>query len=439
MRDALKQNLAAMRGAPTQVFLICLLGWTLSNLDQSLMGYAIPGIIREFDIGLDAIGLMLSISFVFAAFAVVFLGMLADRLGRRRVFVIVLALSAALVGLHALATDVVTLTILRALAFGIAAALAPITAAYVMETTPTRLRGVTMGLLQCGYPLGWFIASLLASPIMLMFGWRAIFLLAFLVVPVALLLGRYLPESDTFLRRQAAAQAGDAVPWHAQLGELFRPPLRRRTVLCWLAFFSHGCAYAGTAFYFPTFFADARGYSESAATLLVGIAYGIGVLGYIGAAVIGEYVLTRRNTIILWCWLGTAALLGLIWLPQSYAQDLVAFSVMAMFFYGVSAVLITYVTEVFPTRVRATATALAGSSGLVTGFAVAPIVVAAGVGALGWHMAFTVLVAPPLFMVGVFMLGLDNLRSGVDVDAIDAAAPVTGITASAAARTAPGT
>jgi MFS family permease len=264
---------------------------------------------------------------------------------------------------------------------------------------------------------------MLAAPVMAIFGWRAIFLLAFLVVPAALLLGRYLPESDTFLRRKAAAQAGDAMGWRTQLAELFRPPLRRRTLLCWVAFFCHGCAYAGTAFYFPSFFAEARGYSESAATLLVGVAYGIGVLGYIAAAFIGEYVLTRRNTIILWCWLGTAALLGLIWLPTSYAQDLVWFSVMAMFFYGVSAVLITYATELFPTRVRATGTALAGSAGLSTGFAVAPVVVAAGVGALGWHWAFTLLVAPPLFLVGVFMLGLDNLRSGVDVDAIDAGAP----------------
>lgn len=423
MRQTLSDHLESLRGPPMRVFLVCLLGWTLSNLDQSLMGYAIPGIIREFDVGLDVIGLILSISFVFAAFAVVFLGMLADRLGRRRLFVLVLAVSAGLVGLHAIAMDIVTLTVLRALAFGIAAALAPITAAYVMETSPTRLRGVMMGLLQCGYPLGWFIASLLASPLMAAYGWRAIFLLAFLVVPAALWLGRSLPESDTFLRRQAARQAGDAMPWRAQLTELFAPPLRRRTLLCWLAFFSHGCAYAGTAFYFPSFFAEARGYSESAATLLVGIAYGIGVIGYIGAAFIGEYVMTRRNTIILWCWLGSAALLGLIWLPQSYAQDLVWFSVMAMFFYGVSAVLITYATELFPTRVRATGTALAGSSGLVTGFAVAPIVVAAGVGAVGWHLAFTWLVVPPLFMVGVFMLGLDNLRSGVDVDAIDAAAP----------------
>ncbi|MCC5860647.1 MAG: MFS transporter [Gammaproteobacteria bacterium] len=422
MGGQLSGALSSLRGPPLTVFLICLLGWTLSNLDQSLMGYAIPGILREFDIGLDVIGLILSISFVFAAFAVVFLGMLADRLGRRRLFVLVLAVSAGLVGLHAIAVDVVTLTILRALAFGIAAALAPITAAYVMETSPTRLRGVMMGLLQCGYPLGWFFASLLASPIMALYGWRAIFLLAFLVVPAALLLGRHLPESDTFLRRQAAASAGDSMRWREQLAELFRAPLRRRTLLCWMAFFCHGCAYAGTAFYFPSFFAEARGYSESAATLLVGIAYGIGVLGYIAAAFIGEYVLTRRNTIIVWCWLGTAAFLGLVWLPTSYAQDLVWFSVMAMFFYGVSAVLITYVTELFPTRVRATGTALAGSAGLSTGFAVAPVVVAAGVGLFGWHWAFTLLVAPPLFLVGVFMLGLDNLRSGVDVDAIDAGA-----------------
>ncbi len=36
-----------------------------------------------------------------------------------------------------------------------------------------------------------------------------------------------------------------------------------------------------SAFYFPSFFQAVRGYSEAEATQVVGMAYGVGVFGYI--------------------------------------------------------------------------------------------------------------------------------------------------------------
>ena len=49
------------------ILVFSLFAWTVSNLDQSLFGYAIPGIITEFGIGLDQIGLILSVGFIVAA------------------------------------------------------------------------------------------------------------------------------------------------------------------------------------------------------------------------------------------------------------------------------------------------------------------------------------------------------------------------------------
>ena len=60
----IRTALAAMRGYPLRIFLICLFGLTLSNTDQSLFSYAIPGLLSEFELGLDAVGWILSISFV---------------------------------------------------------------------------------------------------------------------------------------------------------------------------------------------------------------------------------------------------------------------------------------------------------------------------------------------------------------------------------------
>ena len=99
----IKRLVEYSRTEPARIFLISLLAITLSTADQSLFSYAIPGMLEEFDINLKIIGYMLSASFFVASFAVVFIGMLSDYIGRRRVLVSLLGLSALFVGLHAFA------------------------------------------------------------------------------------------------------------------------------------------------------------------------------------------------------------------------------------------------------------------------------------------------------------------------------------------------
>ena len=74
------------KGVPFNTFLICLVAVTLSNMDQALFSYAVPGISSEFDVSLKVIGWILSISFLVASFAVVCAGVLTDFFGRRKCF-----------------------------------------------------------------------------------------------------------------------------------------------------------------------------------------------------------------------------------------------------------------------------------------------------------------------------------------------------------------
>ena len=76
------------------VLLFSLFAWTMSNLDQSLFGYAIPGMMGEFKVGIDTIGLILTVGFIAAAVMVVFAGLAADTWGRRWTLAGLLALSA---------------------------------------------------------------------------------------------------------------------------------------------------------------------------------------------------------------------------------------------------------------------------------------------------------------------------------------------------------
>lgn len=88
---------------------------------------------------------------------------------------------------------------------------------------------------------------------------------------------------------------------------------------------------------------------------------------------------SRKVTIVTWCWLGALALVYFIWFPRSMTQDIVACGVMAVFSFGTSAILTTFVLEQFPTRLRATGASCASAS-VSLGFALLPMLVGSLVG-----------------------------------------------------------
>ena len=394
------------------VFLVSLLVWTLSNLDQSIFGYVIPGILSEFHRSISTAGAILAISFVVSSVFVVAGGMAADLYGRDVALATMLALSALAVGLQSFAGSIAELTVLRTLGFGFAGALAPITAAYVVETVPARLRGLAVGVLQCGYPLGWFLASLIAIPLLRAGGWRDACLAAFAVAPLALpifwLLRRAAPRQTLPSTRREPGSAPTI-----RIGDLFTAQRRVVSIACMVTFFCFAGAYAGSAFFFTTFFVSVRHYSPAAAISLVGSSNGIGIIGYLAAALIGEFLLTRRTVFILWVLFGAVALLGLLWLPRSHGQDFAFYAVMAGFFYGAAAVFPVIIAELFPLEIRSTALAVCGSMPQCLGFGIFPLLVPLIVQHLGWQMALSLVVVPPMVIAALAMLAVPARQSGL--------------------------
>ena len=405
--------LASIRGLPIFIFWICLTGWTLSNLDQSLFALAIPAIVTDFNSDIQIISYILSAGFAAGAVISVVSGWLADRYGRKPVFIGTLGTSAFLVGCHAFADDILTMAILRVAGFSLSVGLGPLAMTFMSEVSPVRYRGLMTGFLQSGYPLGWFLAALLAAPITAAYGWQATFLPAFLVVPIAIALIWIMPESQRFTDDQAA-RGGE----QAKVSELFGPAYRRRSFFGFGLYCLVGGAYAGTVFFFPTFFQEVRGFDAQTATLLVGLANGIGIIGYLGSSLVGEFFMTRRNTIALWLFIGGFALLGLIWIPTTFMGNVIWFSFTAAFFFGANAVMGTFLTELFPTRLRGVGASIVGAAALNVGFCVFPVLIPILVVSMGWQMAFTVGAVPAVFVAMFSALMIDNFKSGQDLDEV---------------------
>ncbi|MFT6287216.1 MAG: MFS family permease [Alcanivorax sp.] len=393
----------------TKVLIVSLLAWTLTNMDQAFFAYAIPGILEEFQLPLEAVGIILTISFVLSSILLLFVGQAVDRFGRGPMLCFYLSVSALLVGLQGFAGGVVMLTLFRAFGFGISSGLSPITNAYVAENVVPRIRGLAMGVLQCGYPLGWFLASIFAVPLLASHGWRAMFFAAFLVIPIAGLfywMLRNIPD--------VKPPANDGKTPHA-LKVLFSPEHRRKSVASITTYFAFGGAYAGSAFYFPTYFTDVRGYTPSEAADLVGMSNGIGIIGYLVAAFVGEYLLTRRNVFVIWALGGALALTGLMWVAETRLEDTIWYAATAALFYGSLAVLPVLIAEIFPQEVRVSALSACASAPLSLGFAVFPMVVPFVVGLVGWQLGFTVIICPLLVVSVIAAMFLPNRKSGMGI------------------------
>ncbi|MEM9530602.1 MAG: MFS transporter [Pseudomonadota bacterium] len=404
---------AEVRGYPLTAFVICLLAYATAQMDLALFGFAIPAIRADFGLSLSGVMTIVSSAFVLGGILIVWLALLADRLGRKRLFQFSLVTSSILVALHGLAANALALTALRGSSIAAGGLSYPVTGAIISEEFPARYRGLFLGFLQIGYPLGWALASLWAAWLLTQYNWRFLFLVGLVSLPLLVLVQTVIREPA---RAEAARRSNAPRP---QLKELWAPGIRRRAVLLFCAQFLFVWAYAGSIFLFPSYLAEHRAMAAVEFSLLIGAGNAIGVAGYILAAVIGEFVMTRRNTVVLWTLLGSAMFQVLVWTAVSYREILIAYGVMSMFFYGSAAVKFAYLAEVFPTRLRATAMASCGSLAVTLGSAAGPLMVSLAVERLGWTVGYSLLIGVPLTLAGLLYLALTPIPSGLEVEEVE--------------------
>jgi MFS family permease len=397
---------AALRAVPGhtyRVFLICLVGVTFANLDHSLFTFVLTELSAEYGWSELERGLYIALTFVIAGILITQLGVLADRIGRRAVLLGATLLTPVFVTALAWAPTTVALLVARTLGFTSAAVQSPITGTLVLEESPPRLRGLFTGVLQIGFPLGFFLASLLVPFIYETWGWRYIFLLSLLFLPYAWVIWRYLKDSEAWQRARATRQANSTPP--PAVRELFRPAYRRKTILLFLGTFLYVFAYGATIMLTP-YFRESRGWDAREAIELVGLSFLVGAFGYILAAWFGEFVISRRNTIVAWCWLGGLAFGVMIWFTKGWWPTFLAFSTMTFFFYGAYAVMFTFIAENFPAELRATAASFANSFAVELGLGLGPFALSWAIGRVGWESAFTWCAILPVIIAGATFLAL---------------------------------
>src|SRR5206468_1140757 len=183
------------------------LGWTLDAFDYFLMVFMFSAIAKDFGTDVKAVSQAVFLTLAARPVGAFLFGWLAEHFGRRPVLMIDIILFSILEFASGFAPTLGTLLVLRFL-FGVGMGGEwGLGGSLVMESIPARLRGPVSGLLQSGYPSGYFVASLVYFLLFDSIGWRGMFMIGVAPALLVLLIRMHVKESPVFEARRGKAVA----------------------------------------------------------------------------------------------------------------------------------------------------------------------------------------------------------------------------------------
>jgi MFS transporter, putative metabolite:H+ symporter len=303
-------------------------------------------------------------------------GAMADRVGRRPVFIATVLTFSLSTGLMALVPDGswALLALLRFfVGFGVGG-LYSVDLPLVQEYVPTRQRGLIGGIVTVFVPAGLLLGSVLSSTLGDEIGWRGLVLIGALPALFSLYIRTVVPESPRWLLQQGRTEeARRAVAWaleippeqvdlsetpaqpRARLRELFRYP--RSLAVSWGGNFAAAASEYGIILWGPTLLALSLDLSpEKAASLFIFVALA-GIVGRVAFSVLSERVGRPRAGGLMGAG-GTLFLVlcAVVSLDAEVAGvPLFVITLLAAFFFtdGGFAIVGPYAAEVWPQRLRA--------------------------------------------------------------------------------------
>lgn len=317
------------------------LGWTLDAFDYFILVFVIRDVASAYGASITEVSLAIWLTLAVRPLGAFIFGRLADRFGRQPILMLDIGLYSVFGFATAFAPNLIAFLVIRAL-FGVAMGGEwGIGASLTMETIPTKARGVVSGMLQSGYPSGYFVASVVYALLYPMIGWRGMFMVGLLPALLILYIRSKVPESPTFNREKAASLSiFDVLRRHWKLA------LYAILLMTAFNFFSHG-----TQDMYPTFLQKQRHYDHSTVSAIT-IAYNIAAI--IGGLTFGTLSqrLGRRKAIMLAALCAIPATVLGAFAPGALLLGFGAF-VVQFFVQGAWGVIPAHLNELSPPEARA--------------------------------------------------------------------------------------
>jgi SHS family lactate transporter-like MFS transporter len=319
------------------------LGWSLDAFDFFLLVFVLKDIAAEFHTDIPTVTWAILLTLAMRPIGAFIFGRAADRWGRRPTLMVDILLYSVIEFASGFSPNLTVLIILRAL-YGVAMGGEwGVGASLTMETIPPHARGFVSGLLQSGYPAGYFMASIVYGVLFPYIGWRGMFMVGVIPALLVLYIRRNVPESPSFSKATAVSRGStlEVLKSHWRLG------IYAVALMTAFNFFSHG-----TQDIYPTFLQVQHKFSPHVVSIIA-VVYNIGaIIGGILFGTLSERFGRRRCIII-------AALLALPVIPLwAFADSPVLLAVGAFLMQfavqGAWGVVPVHLNELSPATARAT-------------------------------------------------------------------------------------
>ena len=386
------------------------MGWAFDAMDVGLLSFIMVALAKDWGLDSYQMGWLGSINLIGMAIGATLGGILADRMGRKPIFLYTLLLFGIATASSALATGFIAMFIFRFfIGLGIGAEL-PVASTLVSEHAPKHLRGRSVVILESFWALGWLLAALLAYFVIpnYDFGWRLALVIGGIPAIYAALVRKEVPESPAFLQMKGK-QGKKQHKRH--VSELFTH-FKKETITLWTIWFVIAFSYYGMFLWLPSVLVG-KGFTMIKSFEYVFIMTVAQLPGYFLSAYLVEK--WGRKPVLITFLLGTALSAWLFGSSEIQNQLLLWGSMLSFFNLGAWGALYAYTPENYPAEIRGTGSGSAAGFGRI-GSIIAPLLVGSliekQVSYESIFLIFTVTIilgVIVLWMIGKETKGLDTI------------------------------
>ena len=335
------------------------LAWMFDAMDVGILSFVIAALAIEWNLSPEQMGWIGSVNSIGMAVGALVFGVFADKVGRKKIFMITLLLFSIASGLSALATTLVAFLILRFfVGMGLGGEL-PVASTLVSESVEAKERGRVVVLLESFWAAGWIISAIIAYFIIPDYGWRIALLITALPAFYAIYLRIKLPDSPKYTEKKSETRT-----IMQNMTEVWSKKYAKRTLMLWIIWFTVVFSYYGMFLWLPSVMVI-KGFTLIKSFEYVLIMTIAQLPGYFSAAWLIEKA--GRKFVLVTYLLGTAASAFVFGSAETTALLIVSGILLSFFNLGAWGALYAYSPEQYPTVIRATGSGMAASVGRIGG------------------------------------------------------------------------
>ncbi|MFB5188792.1 MFS transporter [Alicyclobacillus fastidiosus] len=346
------------------VTILCGLGYMVYSVDRMVMSSSVGLIAKQFHMTKGSSGLIMS-SFFYGFVVLLFIGgILSDKFSGKTVLIWGLSIFSLATGATGLATGFGTMLVYRIIT-GLGEGLFwPAASQEITLVSTEKQRTTVMSIYWAGYPIGGFLGTWLGALIGSHYGWRPVFMVAFVLGAIVAVLYGVLVRNNGARKTgegTAKVQITESVP----IRELFRQPTVVALGVFYLLLMS---GWWIVLLWAPTFMETQKHMSLTTGGTIASL---MGLSGALGGILIGRYcdkgAIGRRKVVLVWISILTAVMMALMVLGLPTWLLVIVVLLLGFFGYPITPVVLSIASQVVPEGVAGSAIGFVMNVGMLAG------------------------------------------------------------------------